>query len=385
MNKARLLPFLSRTTYRSRLYKTAEGIGAIKYKNTRKHTFTGIKLYGDYVYSSALRRRVGIGVRGDDGSVRVAIRVHSDCYLDGYEFVRILKEKGSPAYQGEYDSEHFLYRVTEETTQLLGELDFAPGVLGYTLTFEAIVPETKADIEDFGLQFVSDYGSKYVAKRNNTGAGPSTFTVKIGAGIAFNKMQQAGQGEAFDIPIRYDSFKFYTGSVVPGRYKGVTRVIDIKEPLHYAYLAGKEVCDELDVIKGKITRKISKFIIDESTPINKASYDEIPVFAIPVPSDIKYPSMDCDTYYELNDPYDMPDEPDSFYIPEGDGNMYVFIDEDTLTVDEARKRLIGHTFYYQGDDRIEQIEKLYLSVDGGVVVVEACANERPEMEVNYYE
>ncbi len=385
MNRARTLPFLSSSKARRKKVATISGSSAVKYNNTRTDSIVGLRIYGDFVYNSALRMRMGVGVRGDDGSVRVAVRVHNECCLDGYEFVRVLKEKNSPLYQGEYDSDHFLYRVTEEDTELFGPLDFSPGILGYKLTLEADVPEEKADITTFGLQFISNYGSKHAATRSVTGAGPSTFSVTMSQGTLFKHMQQAAQTEAFDIPIRYDSFKLYNGSVVPERYKGYTKVFDIKEPLQYAYIDGRDTFDELDLISGKLTRRIARFIIDETTQINEASYDGVCVFAIPLPSDIKYFSMDSDVYSSVGDPYDLVEEKESFYIPDNDGNMYVFINENVVSVDEARKKLLGVVFYYQTEDRIEKIEKLEPKCDVGVVVVEACTNTSVKIEVDYYE
>ncbi len=388
MNRTRALPFLSNSSEKAmpvKTVKTIKGEASVTYTTTYKNNIAALRICGMEAYDFTLHKRMGTGVRGDDGSVCIAVRVHDACYLDGYEFARALKEKNSPVYQGEYDSEHFLYRATDEDVELFGDLDFSPGTNGFYLTMEADVPEGKEDITSFGIQMISSFKSEEEATREVTGSGPSVFKAYMQRFTVLKKIRQEAQSENFDIPIKYDSFKLYSGGVVPGNYNGFTKVFDIKRALYYAYLGGGAVYDEIELVEGKITRRIGFYTIDETTPINEASYDGVPVFAIPLPSDMKIPYMDSDSYYEVDEPYDLIEETYSFYIPQNDGNMYVFINEDITTVEEARKKLLGQVFYYQTEDRFEETEKLEPKIDAGVVVVEACTNLYAPLEVDYYE
>lgn len=387
MNREQALPFIVGSQGKKRKKITLENSYVVTYNSTKKNNLLSLKIYGDYNYDSTYTKRVGAGVIGDDGHARIAVRVHGECYLDGYELARVLKEKNLPNYAGEYDSEHFLYRVTKNTTKLLGDLDFSPGILGFNFRLNALVPEDKADITNFGLHFESSYGSKHIASRGTTGAGDATFTTYTQRGTLVKSLIQAAATEEYEIPIRYDSLKLYTGSAVPAsNYHGFTQVFDIGKPLMSVHIGKNEdIYDEADLINGTVTRRVGVFIIDSNTEINVATYYSIGTFAIPLPSDIKSNNMECEFLSHVGIIYEMPEVCDCFSVPKGDGYLYVYLNEDVTTVADVRRLLLGVEFYYEKIEETEIIEKFEGEIPEGVVVIESCNNTKAMMEVSYYE
>lgn len=386
MNRQRALPFIAGSEGKSRHLESITADNAATYKTTFNNSLLSVRVYGNTTYDLQTGERISVGVIGNDGNTRIGIRVHNECYLDGYELARVLREKGSVNYAGEYDSEHFLYRVTSEQTELLGDLDFTPGDPSLKLTFDAIIPEALADATSFGMYLKSSNNGKYSVARKTTGSGISNFSASIQKYLHLKKICQAAGSATYDIPIKYSSLKLYTGSTVPeSNYIGFTQVFDIGAPLLSSYFDGVQLRDVADLTAGTVTHKIGVFSIDENTQINKSAYAGVLTFAIPLPSDIIGTGLDCDYLTSTANPYDMIDTGDCFYVPEGDGNFYVYLNEEITEVVEAREYLVGMIFYYHMIEQTRQIEKLQGEIPVGTVVVEACTNIETQVEIDYYE
>lgn len=387
MNKERALPFVVGSREKNRQIITLKTNYLVTYNSKKKHNLLSLKIYGAYDYDSTYTKRIGAGVIGDDGRARIAVRVHGECFLDGYELARVLKEKNLPNYAGEYDSEHFLYRVTKNDTELLGDLDFSPGPLGFKFTVDALVPEDKANITNFGMHLKSNYGSKHLASRKTTGAGEATFTTYTQKGTLVKRLNQAAGTEEYEIPIRYDSLKLYTGTTVPSAaYQGFTKVFDIGKPLMSVHTGEEgDIFDEADLVAGTVTRRVGTFIVDSSTQINEAEYYSIGTFAIPLPSDIKSNNMECEFLSYVGNVYDMPDMYDCFCVPEGEGYLYVYFNEEVTSVADARELLLGVEFYYEKVETTEIIDKFESEIPEGFVAIESCNNREGWIEVSYYE
>lgn len=383
MNKRNALCHLAHTQIAEAKIGTLTSSGSVNYTTDKKNSIILVKIPGAEVRSGS-KGRAGVGVVGEDGKVRIGARVHGECFLDGYEFARVLKEKGSPCYGGEYDSEHFIYRVPDTQVELFSDLDFSPGAISFNLTFDAIVPEDKSDITTLEMYLVSDSLPKYAAKRKTTGAGVSTFINAFPKSITLKKIIQAATDDPFDLPIKYSSFKLYSGSTVPGEYQGFTQLFDIGTPLYSAYLGYRYVYDEAELVNGRITRRIALFRIDADTEINRCDYSGFRVYAIPLPSDISEPYMDSDYYTQCYDVYEAAEGWKTFFIPDGDGKMYVYFDEEISTDEEAKETLIGQVFYYPVKEWIQEIDKLKSEIKSGYVSIEACTNTVSRLEVDYY-
>ncbi len=361
----------------------AQGNGAISYDTRSDASLASLVVSGctdsgsDYI--------TPVGIKTEDG-YKIKVRIHGGRLIDGYELERIMVERGSPCYGGKVDDEHFLYIAKSDGEYTVFDRSdiFIPDAT-LTVEGEAVLYNAREDGKTAtGMQVVSVSGRRAVAFLS-TEAGETDFRLATGYIYGVKGIMHIPVEEEFSYAIRYDSFNIYIngeGSEEP--YCGYTAEIMLDDALYSVNVRGNTVRDELDLISGRLVRRVCR--VDLSLcEITEAYYGYEPCFMItlPVSASSECSVMSNKLYY--SESYGFVDTPDSVTLGANNKQLYMNLGEDITTVAEAREYLGDNAWlvYPRESASEEYVSPIEDSTIAGKVCIEVCSPTAPEIYALY--
>lgn len=324
---------------------------------------------------------LGAGEETDSGAV-LRVRMHGECWLDGYELVRIMKELGCACYGGEYDDDHFIispylgecditspyhlrtrgkiYHFYAKTlvTNDLGEAERASGIyFKHSESYSLSIPLACGSI---GIQELS---------------GKSSYMQLLG--LCAKPVE-----DNFDLIIPYDSVTMTEGtssSVIP--YDGYTICFPMKRPLYK--MNNESACDSLDLLSGIVTREIGIFEFDEDTVINAGEYEGYACYYVTLPESASGGSRIYSNFFFASTSI----EEDKAMVISADGRKAFFNIQDADSTESAGAMLAEkkNSFLYKLATSYTEATgvKLKNTERAGVHYLEACTSGTPNISVEY--
>lgn len=366
----------------------AYGEGSVKLSTSGEAELTSLRVYGadmDYsCYDVGTGAERGLGY--DDGDkVKLDLRVHGRCVIDGYEFARLMREGGSPAYGGEYGEDYFIYHGSAtEDYPVISSDRLMIGSTIHRLEFIALLEEDYASGGRLtpGLHIASTAFSPNAVYAIGTGVGEFSFSGTSRSATQFAGLIHKAAPIALDLPIRYDSLKLYSTADSPvGDYVGRHISVELSRPL----LAIGEESDTLEAISGRVTRAIGEALIEDTGDISACYYYGYPCFKLPLPEGAVADQMGIEGYAWCYSGEEFEFFDHAFAVDEATGSIYVYIDEETTEPEDAIAELVGRRMKFilkePYEEMVEAAGNVELTDDVSYVYV--CSEKSPTLEVNY--
>ncbi len=359
--------------------KTDEG--CISYTSPHSSSLCSVRIFGGMTDEVTIDGGVGI-IRGDECVIK--LRIHGETYLDGYEFERILKERNSPCYGGQYDDEHFIYVAKANNGYtLLDRTDmYMPNgnlsVVGDALLFAPITSGSKAT----GMQIKAINGNRAISFLGTEGA--VEFQGNNGNASYNYALIHRPLASEFSYAIRYDTMRILqNGNMTSEPYSGYIKEVTISSPLYKMSSSFYgELYDEYDVLSGVIKRRVQCYEIKEED-IESAYYMDYPVYMVKLPSMAKTDfGVINGALYESE--YFL-ESPGSMLLDMDGETLYLNLADDCASESEVMDYLSGYELFMYAlyEEMIENVEIPELSTEAGTVAIEVCSTTPAPINITY--
>ncbi len=365
----------------------ADGVSVSEYTSDMENSLLSFRIGGNFGDTDNGFGGKGVGTLSPDGKVRLSVRVHGENWCGAEELIRLMKKNNCPCYGGEYDDEHFIYICRADKEHLIaGKEDMRLKNAIYTLSFTGLITEDMGDgavVPGIHFLYVGNVAS---AISSATGAvGEQSFTGKNKVGnIPHGFIHKPVEAE-FQLPIRYDSVRLYTGSTDPGEYVGTACEFVLDDYLYAMSSENGEEIDVLDAVTGTVKRVVKSFTIDEKTEISNAIYEGYPCMSIPLPEIARVASIYCERLMNRISAEDLLyDEVTGYIVPPSRDRIYFRLSENSRDPDEALLELCGAVILYPIEEQTIQLETaLDVRTPAGKVIIEVADNLECSIDATY--
>ena len=322
-----------------------------------------------------------IGYYETDGSFRLNVRVHGETFFDGHELVRLMRASGAEVLGEDPDDEHFLYLSRTDRESVVVSTDYL-----MPPTWKLYIGMTATLAEDIknggalkpGLHYSYELLSPKPIAAATSGVGDVKLTCTTQTGYRTAGLIHKPTEEYMELPIRYDSvYMTESKKAEPMPYDGRTVSFDIGKPLLYV----RGICDELECVSGRITRRVGTLVIDESMPVEAVTLNYINCYRLTLPFEIGMYGSILDFY--TGDMYELEEYDYSLYIdPSGRWIYFQVFDTD---LEGAKEAIMGQELTYALAE--EEVTELGYGIGSimpsGKSYVEICSPAVPEFCINY--
>jgi len=380
MNMNKRLMLTLGTGGASDVFESAYETGAVGFYTDKEACLASVSIGAESIFETDEYVLRGTGIN-ENGKTVVRVRIHGANWLDGKELVRIMKKIGSPAYVGDYDSEHFILRPSAGASQLVDQNHVGFGEKVYQFYAEALIEEDLgADARASGIYFTYIIDSQKTAIKLASGSVGTQVLSGSSNNIYITGLAIEPTADDFDLIVRSASVRLTVGSAsrdIP--YSGSTIDFPVSHPL---FSAGY-VSDTLDAVSGIVTRRVGVYTFDESSVITSAVYNGMLCLQVELPrkgiggTEISSCYFRYTSYLEYNG--------DMIISPDGD-YAYFYAGEDMSDsefIEEIVKNRVN--FAYRLDEEYTEDTGVKLpTVNGtGQMYAEVCSPIRPQIVVKY--
>ena len=328
--------------------------------------------------------RKGLGYEVD-GSFFLDVRIHGENFLDGYELERLMLRSGSPTYGGRRDDEYFIYRTVRENCEVVSRDHLSLPDLPFTLRMSALVDEELATDGIFspGLYFYSDAGGHSNVFAESAPEGEVELSGSTPGWLRFDGFRHDGAARELEIPIRYDSVSLTVGGA-PTDEPYIGRSASFPIGKRMLATADDGVRDELECVRGVLTKRVGSAVIDSSFSIVSAVYGGKRCFMITLPKQAGYGLISIGSYTEC-DLNDFAYYSECIAATPDRKSVYIRFDDD-IELSEARERLEGLELIYplRYEEIYELGEGLGRKMAVGANYIDVCTPLNAEIEIFYY-
>ena len=357
-------------------YLSVSGRGTVSYLSSERNSLNELRIFGalpsDLTEGSP-------GIITEDG--KLLVRIHGNAYLDGGGFEDRLRER-YPEYIGESSNGYFLYKGSNEGAATFfdpRDIKLPSGGITLSMTVNAEAAGTIVP----GICLLGDYSS-YAVKGTATAPGDTELSLKSTLklqGVGHRRVSGAG-----DVMINKKSFMLYSGNSKPSEYWCARCEVDIGEPLLAAQNGFTTVRDELELVEGRLTRRIGMIKISADTelePIKIAGYLCYKI-ALPTPAGKPWAYSERLPFY--SDMSELISSLDGMIMDPGLEAIYMYVSEEMLADASIAEYFNGVIITYPlRDEVVSETVTVGDVTRVGDIIIEACSVNDAEIEIRYKE
>lgn len=325
-----------------------------------------------------------VGYTDAEGRCMLNVRISGNRFLDGEEFVRLMKATGSEAYGGEYDSEHFIYRALDKDCEVISPNHLMLPRTVCTLSMTATLAEDLMNGGRLvpGLHFKNSSGAYSAISAGSSDVGDVEMKGSSASGSEFSGLVHRAVATPMELPIRYDSVSLAVGTAVSDEpYEGQNLSFEIGAPLRAFDYYG--TCDELDCVSGTLTRRVAYYEGADLGELSVAKYGGMPCFMLMLPERMMDTRLMAGGLSVVSSFSDYPETAEVIAAPTLD-RLYLNF-PGTPTPEEALAMLDESYFAYAMAE--EQVTKLpsgmITELGAGTYYISVCSDSYHTVDVSY--